>query len=174
MLSPSGCSDTVPNSTWERTHERGSQPGIIPWQVGTRAPQQSSCTPGPQQEASAVSPSLGVALALGRDSFLKDIPGRRSCWEFPLFGDRFKVRSGWPLPCQHSETQAPVPGEAPPTGDWYCLLGTRGHHGPDLEEGPAPCLHTEPPLSLVTLPWHFCLVSFHQSFWEGPAKCLIG
>ena len=49
--------------------------------------------PGPQQEASAVSPSLGVALALGRDSFLR-ISLEGGAAEFPLFGDRFKVRSG--------------------------------------------------------------------------------
>lgn len=48
---------------------------------------------GPQQEASAVSPSLGVALALGRDGFLR-MSLERGAAEFPLFGERVKVRSG--------------------------------------------------------------------------------
>ena len=44
-------------------------------------------TLGPRQEASLMSPSLGVALALGRDGFLR-ISLEGGAAEFPLFGGK--------------------------------------------------------------------------------------
>ena len=136
----SGCSDTVPNSTWERTHERGSQPGIIHVESGNQSTPELTHALGPQQEASAVSPSLGVALALGRDGFLR-MSLERGAAEFPLFGERFKVRSGgWPLRSQHSETQAPqfLGRHRLLVTDTDASWGHRDIMVPDLEEGPAP------------------------------------
>ena len=145
----SGCSDTVPNSTWERTHERGSQPGIVHVESGNQSTPELMHALGPQQEASAVSPSLGVALALGRDGFLR-ICLEGGAAEFPLFGERFKVRSGgWPLPSQHSETQAPQfrGRHLLLVTDTDASWGHRDIMVPDLEEGPAPA-YTRSPLCL--------------------------
>ena len=83
-------------------------------------------TLGPRQEASLMSPSLGVALALGRDGFLR-ISLEGGAAEFP-YGEKFKVKSGGrPLPGQHSETQAPSSRGG--TAHWWLMLTPSGDTG---------------------------------------------
>ena len=149
--------------------------GSSTWKVGTRAPQ-SSCTPrAPSRKPLQCHPAWVWPWLWGETASL-GYPWKEELLSFHCLG----TGSRWGVvadrcPVSILRHRPPVPGEAPPTGDQYWrLLRTQGHHGPWPGGGSSPCLHAEPPLSLVTLPWHFCLVSFHQSFWQGPAKCLIG
>ena len=122
----SGCGDTVPNSTWERTHEGKGQLGTIHVESGNQSALELTPTPAPGRKPPPCGPAWVWPWLWGEMASL-GYRWKEELLSFHCSGESSRSKVGLPLPGQHSETQAPSSGGG--TAYWWLMLTPPGDTG---------------------------------------------